>query len=75
MKYVERVFNFIFSETTLLIAFISFMTYSVYSIIDRIVEQEKTWQADVAYCYNLGMVLVDTDAGQRCVAPQNLVIQ
>jgi hypothetical protein len=24
-------------------------------------------------CYTQGMVLVDTDAGQRCVLPQSLV--
>lgn len=75
MKYVERVFNFVFSDTVLLIVFLSFMTYGVYHIVDTSFEQKKARQANVAYCYNLGMVLVDTDAGARCVAPQNLVIQ
>jgi hypothetical protein len=36
---------------------------------------EKELRAkQTAYCYSLGQVLVETDAGRHCVAPESLTV-
>lgn len=46
-------------------------------LIIRIGEKERfekeQRKAQVAACYNVGMVLVESDAGPRCATPSNLI--
>ena len=74
MKYVERIFNAIFSEQMLLVVIFATIFSLGLAAIDFSKSVGERTAAATAYCYNLGMVMVKTDAGQRCVAPANLVL-
>lgn len=67
----------IFSGFTLVLILAGAFLYTIFNIAD---EQEAARQADrentrklTEACYSQGMVVVDTDAGQRCTDPRTLV--
>jgi hypothetical protein len=37
-------------------------------------EEKELRTKQTAYCYSLGQVLVTSDAGRHCVAPENLTV-
>jgi len=43
-------------------------------LIIGITGAEELRTKQTAYCYSLGQVLVKTDAGIHCVAPENLTV-
>lgn len=51
--------------------------YAFYNLINSANEAEDKRQAETRQlteaCYSQGMVLIDTDAGQRCADPRSLV--
>ena len=71
MKYfMQGVFDVVFSLPTFLIGLIVGFALLIIGVTGA--EELRTNQT--AYCYSLGQVLVKTDAGLHCVAPQNLTV-
>lgn len=66
MDVVKTVANSVFS-------FGGFMFVAGLAFVYLLVAGAEASQAKVRACYNAGMVLVDTDAGNYCVAPTHLV--
>lgn len=65
---IDRVFSFpIFA---FVVAFL--LIFLVIKVGEKERQEAASLQAQVAACYNLGMVRVDSDAGPRCALPANL---
>lgn len=73
-KIAQFVFDKIFSGVTFAIAIGGLFFYLIMSIAQSEEAERQQTKALTAACYAGGMVLVDTDAGKRCVAPANLVV-
>ena len=73
-SFMQGVFDVVFSFPTFLIGLI--IGFGLLIIGGAAAEQgEKELRAkQTAYCYSLGQVLVTTDAGYRCVAPESLTV-
>ena len=64
---VDNIFTFIF------IILGGLFIYAMFQVAEAgNIARENTRKLTEA-CYSQGLVLVETDAGQRCVAPQSLV--
>ena len=73
-SFMQGVFDVVFSFPTFLIGLI--IGFGLLIIGVSAAEQgEKELRAkQTAYCYSLGEVLVTSDAGRHCVAPENLTV-
>jgi hypothetical protein len=72
-KFLEFVVDKVFSGFTLMLIFGSAFIFLIFSIAEsQEVAREKTQKITEA-CYAQGMVLVRTDAGERCADPRTLV--
>ncbi len=47
--------------------------YVMLTVADAESQRREATRVATEICYSQGLVLVDTDAGQRCVSPQSLV--
>ena len=65
--------DYVFSFGMFMFLFVTAVIFLISSIAVASAEQAKQTQLRVEACYAQGMVLVRTDAGQRCVLPQSLV--
>ncbi len=75
MKNVmQGVFDVVFSIPTFLIGLIVGFGLLIISAAKSERAAEDLRINQTAYCYSLGEVLVETDAGRHCVAPENLTI-
>lgn len=73
MKYVQKAFDIVFSlEMFLVLCGVVFVS-SLLIMGNSHNEAAKQTRQMTEACYKRGMVLVDTDAGRRCVDPRNLV--
>jgi hypothetical protein len=76
-KFLEFVVDKVLSGFTLMLIFGGIFIYTIFNIIEsqhadlqaRLENTQKITEA----CYSQGMVVVDTDAGQRCADPRTLV--
>jgi hypothetical protein len=63
--------------TIFMIVFGALFIYGFYNLINSANEAADKRQAETQRlteaCYSQGMVLIDTDAGQRCADPRSLV--
>lgn len=66
---LDKVFNF-YTYATLFVAGLIYLIVQIDASEDQ-ARAER--QAKVAACFNNGMVLVETEAGQRCAEPKNLI--
>ena len=76
-KFLEFVVDKVFSAGTFLLILSSAFLYTMFNIADsqeaaRQADREKTQKIAEA-CYSQGMVVVRTDAGERCADPRTLV--
>lgn len=76
-KFLEFVVDKVFSGFTLALILAGVFLYTIVNISES---QEAARQADrentqkiTEACYAQGMVVVDTDAGQRCADPRTLI--
>lgn len=69
---VNLVFDRIFSFPTFAFAAAFLLIFLVIKLGEKDRQEDALRQAQVAACYNLGMVRVDSDAGPRCALPANL---
>lgn len=70
---VKSVFDVIFSFWTIFIVCAGFLMYIGVESAENEAKAKEQNRLLTEACYNQGMVLVNTDAGQRCAAPQSLV--
>jgi hypothetical protein len=75
MKNVmQGVFDVVFSIPTFLIGLIVGFGLLIIGVAKSENAERELRIKQTAYCYSLGEVLVETDAGRHCVAPENLTI-
>ena len=76
-KFLEFVVDKVFSGITIILILFGIFLYTMFNIADsqeaaRQADREKTQKIAEA-CYSQGMVVVRTDAGERCADPRTLV--
>ena len=69
-SFFEGVSDVVFSLPTFIIG----LGVGFGLLIMSVAKAEEVRVNQTAYCYSLGQVLVKTDAGIHCVAPQNLTV-
>ena len=72
-KFLKFVADYVFSFGTFCVLFAASFIFLILTISEQSEVARKETQRITEACYAQGMVLVDTDAGQRCVLPQSLV--
>jgi hypothetical protein len=73
-SFLEGVFDAVFSLPTFLIGLIVGFALLIMGVAGAEQEEKELRTKQTAYCYSLGQVLVSTDAGRHCVAPENLTV-
>ena len=73
-SFMQGVFDVVFSFTTLLIGLIVGFGLLIIGVAAAEQEEKELRIKQTAYCYSLGQVLVTSDAGRHCVAPENLTV-
>ena len=73
-SFLEGVFDVVFSVPTFLIGLIVGFGLLIMSVVKSENAEKELLAKQTAYCYSLGQVLVSTDAGRHCVAPENLTV-
>lgn len=72
-EFFKSLADYVFSFGMFMFLFITGVLLLIGGIVIKTEELEKQTQLRVEACYAQGMVLVLSDAGQRCVLPQSLV--
>ena len=70
-KFLEFIVDNI--GTFLLIAFVGVFIWFFIGVVETSNQARENTRRLTEACYSQGLVLVETDAGQRCVSPQSLV--
>jgi hypothetical protein len=73
-SFLEGVFDVVFSVPTFLIGLCVGMGLLIMAVAKSENEKKELYIKQTAYCYSIGQVLVATDAGRHCVAPENLTV-
>jgi hypothetical protein len=73
-SFLEGVFDVVFSLPTFLIGLIVGFALLIMGVAGAEQEEKELRIKQTAYCYSLGQVLVTSDAGRHCVAPENLTV-
>jgi hypothetical protein len=73
-SFLEGVFDVVFSVPTFLIGLAVGFGLLIMAVAKSEQEEKELRAKQTAYCYSLGQVLVTSDAGRHCVAPENLAI-
>lgn len=72
-KFLEFVVDYVFSFGTFCLILGGVAIWAMTGVFEQEKINRENYKVAVEACYSQGMVLVDTDAGQRCVSPQSLV--
>ena len=72
-EFFKSVADYVFSFWTFILLVGFLFGWVLIGITDQERANRKQTLALTEACYSQGMVLVRTDAGQRCVLPQSLV--
>jgi hypothetical protein len=72
-KFLEFVVDKVFSGFTLALILAGAFLFFAFNIAEQSEIARKETQQITEACYSQGMVLIDTDAGQRCADPRTLV--
>ena len=72
-EFFKSLADAVFSFNMFMFLFITGIVLAFAGMIIKTNELEEQTQLRVEACYSQGMVLVESDAGQRCVLPQSLV--
>jgi hypothetical protein len=73
-SFLEGVFDVVFSVPTFLIGLCVGFGLLIMGVTGAEQEEKELRTKQTAYCYSLGQVLVTSDAGRHCVAPENLTV-
>jgi hypothetical protein len=72
-EFFKSLADYVFSFGMFMFLFCTGVLLLLSAIMIKTEEQRKQTQLRVEACYSQGMVLIQSDAGQRCVLPQSLV--
>lgn len=72
-EFFKSLADYVFSFGMFMFLFVTGFILLISAIAIKSEEQRKQTQLRVEACYGQNMVLVSTDAGQRCVEPKSLV--
>jgi succinate-acetate transporter protein len=72
-NFFKSLADYVFSFGTFWVLFVASFVFLLLTISEQEQINRKETQRITEACYAQGMVLVRTDAGQRCVLPQSLV--
>ena len=70
-KFLEFIVDNI--GTFIFVAFAGAFIWLMFAMAESSTQARENTRRLTEACYSQGMVLVSTDAGQRCVSPQSLV--
>jgi hypothetical protein len=73
-SFMQGVFDVVFSFPTFLIGLIIGFGLLIIGVAAAEQGEKELRAKQTAYCYSLGQVLVTSDAGRHCVAPENLTV-
>lgn len=72
-EVLKSLTDFVFRFETFMFLIVVGFVYSLIAVLRADSERVEQTQQLTEACYSQGMVLVDTDAGQRCADPRTLV--
>lgn len=72
-RFLEFVVDKVFSFGTFCILGTAGFIFLMFNIVDSDIKRQEATRVATEACYSQGMVLVRTDAGERCVDPRTLV--
>ena len=72
-NFFKSLADYVFSFGMFMFLFVVGVVLLMSGIVAAESEQRKQTQLRTEACYSQGMVLIQSDAGQRCVLPQSLV--
>jgi hypothetical protein len=72
-NFFKSLADYVFSFGTFCVLFGGSFLFLIFTIAGQSEVTRKETQRITEACYSQGMILVRTDAGQRCVLPQSLV--
>lgn len=72
-EFFKSLADYVFSFGTFCVLFAASFIFLILTISEQSEVARKETQRITEACYSQGMILVQTDAGQRCVLPQSLV--
>jgi hypothetical protein len=72
-NFLKSLADYVFSFYTIWFSLVVLFGLLIIGIADQERANRKQTLALTEACYSQGMVLVRTDAGERCVLPQSLV--
>jgi hypothetical protein len=72
-EFFKSLADYVFSFGMFMFLFCTGVLFLLSAIMIKTEEQREQTQLRVEACYGQNMVLVSTDAGQRCVEPKSLV--
>jgi len=72
-NFFKSLADYVFSFGTFCVLFVASFVFLLLTISEQEQINRKETQRITESCYSQGMVLVQSDAGQRCVLPQSLV--
>jgi hypothetical protein len=72
-NFFKSLADYVFSFGMFMFLFVTGFILLISAIAIKSEEQREQTQLQTEACYAQGMVLVHTDAGQRCVDPKSLV--
>jgi hypothetical protein len=72
-EFFKSLADYVFSFGMFMFLFCTGFGFLLYATFTAEYERNKRTQLRTEACYAQGMVLVNTDAGQRCVDPRSLV--
>jgi hypothetical protein len=72
-NFLKTLADYVFSFGMFMFLFVVGVVLLLSSIVAAESEQRKQTQLRTEACYSQGMVLIQSDAGERCVDPKSLV--
>ncbi len=72
-EFFKSLADYVFSFGTFCLLFGGAFIFLIFSITEQEEINRKETRRITEACYAQGMVLVQSDAGERCAAPQSLV--
>jgi hypothetical protein len=72
-EFFKSLADYVFSFGMFMFLVVTGFVYVLITVSNAESHRREATRVATEICYSQGLVLVDTDAGQRCVAPQSLV--
>lgn len=70
---VKSLCDYVFSFGMFMFLVCAGFVFTMITVVNAENQRQEATRVATEICYSQGLVLVDTDAGQRCASPQSLV--